>query len=78
VDATTFTLADGLSWFDLAGRTRTQTELAEWGRERAGAVAWRRVLSCWTTGLMTMPAPDPTRSRTEFVAHGAVLKPRAD
>ncbi|MBJ3763578.1 DNA topoisomerase IV subunit A [Maribius pontilimi] len=36
-DATTFTLADGLSWLDPAGRTRTQTELAEWVGKRAGA-----------------------------------------
>ena len=36
-DATTFTLADGLSWLDPAGRTRTQTELAEWAAKRAGA-----------------------------------------
>jgi topoisomerase-4 subunit A len=36
-DVTTFTLADGLSWLDPAGRTRTQTELAEWTAKRAGA-----------------------------------------
>ncbi|WP_044043023.1 DNA topoisomerase IV subunit A [Octadecabacter antarcticus] len=36
-DATTFTLADGLSWLDPAGRTRTQTELGEWAAKRAGA-----------------------------------------
>jgi len=35
-DATTFTLADGLSWRDPAGRTRTETELAEWMGKRAG------------------------------------------
>ncbi|MGJ8547077.1 MAG: DNA topoisomerase IV subunit A [Sulfitobacter sp.] len=35
-DATTFTLADGLSWQDPAGRTRTETELAEWTGKRAG------------------------------------------
>ncbi len=35
-DATTFTLADGLSWKDPAGRTRTETELAEWQGKRAG------------------------------------------
>ena len=35
-DATTFTLADGLSWLDPAGRTRTQTDLAEWLGKRAG------------------------------------------
>ncbi|MEM8656156.1 MAG: DNA topoisomerase IV subunit A [Pseudomonadota bacterium] len=36
-DATTFTLADGLSWRDPAGRTRTETDLAEWRGKRAGA-----------------------------------------
>ncbi len=36
-DATTFTLAEGLSWQDPAGRTRTETELAEWMGKRAGA-----------------------------------------
>ena len=36
-DATTFTLADGLSWLDPAGRTRTETELAEWQGNRASA-----------------------------------------
>ncbi|MEO3416896.1 DNA topoisomerase IV subunit A [Roseovarius sp. CAU 1744] len=36
-DATTFTLAEGLSWLDPAGRTRTETELAEWTGKRAGA-----------------------------------------
>ncbi|MCF2905716.1 DNA topoisomerase IV subunit A [Octadecabacter sp. CECT 8868] len=35
-DATTFTLEDGLSWLDPAGRTRTETELAEWTAKRAG------------------------------------------
>ena len=35
-DATTFTLADGLSWLDPAGRTRTETALAEWTGKRAG------------------------------------------
>lgn len=35
-DARTFTLADGLSWLDPAGRTRTETELAEWFGKRAG------------------------------------------
>ncbi len=34
-DATTFTLAEGLSWKDPAGRTRTETELAEWIGARA-------------------------------------------
>ncbi|MDG1531071.1 MAG: DNA topoisomerase IV subunit A [Paracoccaceae bacterium] len=36
-DATFFTLADGLSWKDPAGRTRTETELAEWMGKRASA-----------------------------------------
>ncbi len=36
-DATTFVLADGLSWSDPAGRTRTETELAEWTGKRASA-----------------------------------------
>jgi len=36
-DATTFTLADGLSWRDPAGRTRTETELSEWQGKRASA-----------------------------------------
>ncbi|MBO9467837.1 DNA topoisomerase IV subunit A [Tropicibacter sp. R15_0] len=35
-DARTFTLADGLSWLDPAGRTRTELELAEWQGKRAG------------------------------------------
>ncbi len=34
-DATTFTLADGLSWKDPAGRTRTEADLAEWIGARA-------------------------------------------
>ncbi len=36
-DATTFVLAEGLSWKDPAGRTRTETELAEWMGKRASA-----------------------------------------
>ncbi len=36
-DATTFTLEEGLSWLDPAGRTRTETELGEWTAKRAGA-----------------------------------------
>ncbi len=36
-DATTFTMADGLSWQDPAGRTRTETELGEWTAKRATA-----------------------------------------
>ncbi|MCL4675859.1 MAG: DNA topoisomerase IV subunit A, partial [Pararhodobacter sp.] len=35
-DLTTFTLANGLTWKDPAGRTRTVTELAEWIGKRAG------------------------------------------
>ena len=38
-DATTFNLADGLSWKDPAGRTRTETDLAMWQGPRAGAGA---------------------------------------
>ena len=38
-DAITFTLADGLSWKDPAGRTRTETDLAPWRGARAGAGA---------------------------------------
>ncbi|MDQ7081154.1 MAG: DNA gyrase C-terminal beta-propeller domain-containing protein, partial [Paracoccaceae bacterium] len=36
-DFTTFDLADGLCWKDPAGRTRTQTDLAEWLGKRATA-----------------------------------------
>ncbi len=36
-DAITFTLADGLSWKDPAGRTRTETVLTEWQGARATA-----------------------------------------
>ncbi len=36
-DATTFTLADGLSWHDPAGRTRSETDLSEWTAKRASA-----------------------------------------
>lgn len=36
-DAVTFQLADGLTWLDPAGRTRTQTELEEWTGKRASA-----------------------------------------
>ncbi|EEW24881.1 DNA topoisomerase IV subunit A [Rhodobacter ferrooxidans] len=36
-DATTFVLAQGLSWKDPAGRTRTETDLAEWQAARATA-----------------------------------------
>jgi len=35
-DATTFAIAEGLSWRDPAGRTRTETDLAEWLGKRAG------------------------------------------
>jgi topoisomerase-4 subunit A len=37
VDAITFDLADGLTWKDPAGRTRTVTELADWVGARASA-----------------------------------------
>ena len=37
VDAITFRLAEGLSWKDPAGRTRTETDLAEWLAKRATA-----------------------------------------
>ena len=37
VDATTFTLADGLTWKDPAGRTRTELVLDEWLAKRATA-----------------------------------------
>jgi topoisomerase-4 subunit A len=42
-DATTFTLAQGLSWKDPAGRTRTETDLSEWlgARATAGRMAPR-------------------------------------
>jgi topoisomerase-4 subunit A len=36
-DARTFTLAEGLSWLDPAGRTRTETDLSEWIGKRASA-----------------------------------------
>ena len=36
-DVTTFTLADGLSWHDPAGRTRTEPDLTEWRGKRAGS-----------------------------------------
>ncbi|MDG2453839.1 MAG: DNA topoisomerase IV subunit A [Paracoccaceae bacterium] len=36
-DVATFTMAGGLSWQDPAGRTRTETELAEWAGKRASA-----------------------------------------
>jgi topoisomerase-4 subunit A len=36
-DAATFTLAEGLTWKDPAGRTRTEADLAEWAGPRAGA-----------------------------------------
>ncbi|TNF22921.1 MAG: DNA topoisomerase IV subunit A [Rhodobacteraceae bacterium] len=36
-DLTTFTLADGLSWRDPAGRTRTESDLTEWRGKRAGS-----------------------------------------
>jgi topoisomerase-4 subunit A len=36
-DATTFTLSEGLSWLDPAGRTRTETDLTEWRAKRASS-----------------------------------------
>ncbi|MGR3373142.1 DNA topoisomerase IV subunit A [Pseudooceanicola nanhaiensis] len=36
-DLTTFTLAEGLSWKDPAGRTRTETELSDWQGKRASS-----------------------------------------
>ncbi len=36
-DARTFRLEDGLAWLDPAGRTRTETALAEWTAKRASA-----------------------------------------
>jgi topoisomerase-4 subunit A len=36
-DATTFDSAQGLSWLDPAGRTRTETDLTEWSGKRASA-----------------------------------------
>ena len=36
-DAITFTLAEGLSWKDPAGRTRSERDLSEWTGARAGA-----------------------------------------
>lgn len=36
-DAATFTRADGLSWLDPAGRTRTEIDLTEWTGKRASA-----------------------------------------
>ena len=35
-DAVTFTMAEGLTWLDPAGRTRTELDLAEWRGKRAG------------------------------------------
>ena len=36
-DATTFVLEAGLSWKDPAGRTRTESDLADWTAKRATA-----------------------------------------
>jgi len=35
-DARTFNRAEGLSWKDPAGRTRSETDLTEWDGKRAG------------------------------------------
>ncbi len=37
IDATTFTLSNGLTWLDPAGRTRTEPDLSEWQAARASA-----------------------------------------
>ncbi len=37
IDAITFALADGLTWKDPAGRTRTESDLSEWQGARASA-----------------------------------------
>ena len=54
-DATTFNLADGLSWKDPAGRTRTETELGDWMGKRAssGRMAPRGFPSGPTTWCFT-------------------------
>ncbi len=36
-DLTTFNLSDGLTWLDPAGRTRTESNLADWTAKRASA-----------------------------------------
>jgi len=36
-DVTTFPIAEGLSWLDPAGRTRTESDLGEWLAKRASA-----------------------------------------
>ena len=36
-DLTTFNLSDGLTWLDPAGRTRTESNLADWMAKRASA-----------------------------------------
>jgi DNA gyrase/topoisomerase IV subunit A len=49
-DATTFTLAEGLSWLDPAGRTRTEKPTSPNGWASAPArAAWRRAASRATT-----------------------------
>jgi len=36
-DLTTFNLSAGLTWLDPAGRTRTESNLADWTAKRASA-----------------------------------------
>ncbi len=62
-DATTFMLAQGLSWKDPAGRTRTETDLPN-GWARAAPGGWRRAASRATTG-----SPDG-RNRPRLWANG--------
>jgi topoisomerase-4 subunit A len=58
-DARTFTLAEGLSWLDPAGRTRTETDLAEWTAKRAtaGRMAPRGFPRATTAFDLTAHAP---------------------
>ncbi len=48
-DAIAFTLAEGLSWKDPAGRTRLETDLTEWLGAAPGPARWRRAASPATT-----------------------------
>jgi topoisomerase IV subunit A len=55
-DATTFTLADGLSWPDPAGRTRTEPTLPNGSARAPARAAWRRAASRATTAsLLSRP-----------------------
>ena len=49
-DVRTFTLAEGLSWKDPAGRTRTETDLTEWLGARASTGRMARATALWRTG----------------------------